>query len=440
MMNLRNPSLRTLPLFVVLCAFAACSGGGGDPSQSIGGGSQNLASGGAKATPSARPSAAPSSSASPGATAPPANSAIVAPPGFTVSVVANVGGARELSFVPNGDLLVGTGGGSVAIVPNADAPGVAGMPGTFANVGDNPVAGVAYANGYVYVSTQHSLLRTPYRSGDQSAEALSQIAAYRQGPIAPNSDGDVHISASVAVTSTNAFIGIGSSCNACREVDPTRASVQETALDGSGMTTYATRFRNAIALAVNPSSGTVWAGGAGQDALPLGHPYEFIDALTSHAPVADYGWPDCEENQHAYTPGANCSNTVIPRVEFPAYSTLIGATFYPPAQAGPHAFPSAYRGGLFVAAHGSWHVINGHHVAPHVAFVPMNGDVPVKPVNWNDPTAQWSEFLSGFQNDANNDARIGRPTGIAVGPQGSLFVADDQSGNIYRVRPSTAGG
>ncbi len=70
-----------------------------------------------------------------------------------------------------------------------------------------------------------------------------------------------------------------------REVDPTRATVQRTALDGSGMATYATRFRNAIALAVNPATGTVWAGGAGQDTLPPGHPYEFIDALTSHPPV-----------------------------------------------------------------------------------------------------------------------------------------------------------
>ncbi len=368
-------------------------------------------------------------------TPPPANSAIVVPSGFTVSVVANVGGARELAFVPNGDLLVGTSGGSVAIVPSADAPGIAGAVGTFATVGDRPAAGVAYGNGYVYVSTQHALWRTPYNTGDRTASSLAQIASYRQGPVAPGSDGDVHSSASVTLTGSNAFVGVGSSCNACAEVDPTRATVQRTALDGSGMTTYATRFRNAIALAVNPATGTVWAGGAGQDALPQGHPYEFIDALTSHQPIADYGWPVCEENQHAYAPGVDCSHTVIPRVEFPAYATLIGATFYPSAQPGPYAFPSAYRGGLFVAAHGSWHVINGHHIAPSVAFVPMNGDTPATPVNWSDPTTQWRQFMGGFQNNANGDARIGRPTGIAVGPQGSLFVADDLSGNIYRIRP-----
>lgn len=408
----------------LMFALVACSGGGSPspeaPAQPASG--SNNAGGLSPTSLSSNP--------------PVANAAISAPPGFTVQVIGSVSGARELAFVPNGDLIVGTGGGSVSIVPHADASGSAGAPTTFATVGDSPAQGVAYGGGSVYVSTQHALWRTPYHNGDQKASALKKIALYRQGQVAPHSDGDVHTSASVALTATNAFIGIGSSCNACTEVDPTRASVQRTALDGSGMSTYSTRFRNAIALATNPATGTVWAGGAGQDNLPIGHPYEFIDSLTIHTAVADYGWPACEENRHAYTPGADCSHTIIPRVEFPAYSTLIGAAFYPNSQSGPYAFPSSYRGGLFVAAHGSWHVINGHHVAPHVAFVPMNGDNPVTPVNWNDPTKQWHDFLTGFQNNANNDARIGRPTGIAVGPHGSLFVADDLSGKIYRIRPS----
>ena len=73
------------------------------------------------------------------------------------------------------------------------------------------------------------------------------------------------------------------------------------------MTTRARRIRNAIGLATNLNTGTVWAGDAGQDSLPEGHPYEFFDALTKHTGVADYGWPACEENRHAYTSGANCS-------------------------------------------------------------------------------------------------------------------------------------
>ncbi len=185
---------------------------------------------------------------------------------------------------------------------------------------------------------------------------------------------------------------------------------------------------------MNPATGTLWAGGAGQDDLTWGHPFEFFDAVTLHAGTADYGWPDCEENQHAYTAGANCSATVEPLVELPAYNTIIGAAFYPTALTGAHAFPAAYRGGVFVAAHGSWHNQSSQYIHPRVVYVPMNGDSPVTAVNWKDPTVQWGnmEFIGGFGNGPDYQ---GRPTGIAVGSQGSLFVADDLNGFVYRVRP-----
>jgi glucose/arabinose dehydrogenase len=63
----------------------------------------------------------------------------------------------------------------------------------------------------------------------------------------------------------------------------------------------------------------------------------------------------------------------------------------------------------------------------------MDGDRPVKPVDWQNPNTQWTDFISGFQSGCRT--RIGRATGIAVGPKGSLFVADDASGKIYRIRP-----
>jgi glucose/arabinose dehydrogenase len=206
-------------------------------------------------------------------------------------------------------------------------------------------------------------------------------------------------------------------------------------LDGSGMQTFATHIRNPMAFAVDPATGMVFTGGAGQDDLPQGHPYEFLDDLTAHAAGANYGWPACEENHVAYTSGANCSTTVAPLIEFPAYSTIVGAAYYPANLTGPYAFPPTFRGGLFVSMHGSWHASNGIPIdPPHVAFVAMNGDRPVTPVNWSNPTAQWKDFLAGFQ--AADGSRIGRATGIAVGSRGSLFVADDQTGTIYRIRPT----
>ena len=92
---------------------------------------------------------------------------------------------------------------------------------------------------------------------------------------------------------------------------------------------------------------------------------------------------------------------------------------------------------MFVGIHGSWHTAGGVPVdPPHVAFVPFSGASPARAVNWNDPTAQWNDFFTGFQRA--DGSRIGRPTGVAVGAQGSLFVADDQNGVVYRIRPASS--
>jgi len=373
-------------------------------------------------------------SSSAGTSAAPANPALQLPAGFSASVIATVRGARELAALPNGDLIVGTGGTAVMIVPNAEAQGGAAPPTTFATLSEGPAQGVAFGSGFVFVGTQHAVWRIPYVTGAQSGTP-QQIAAVRRGPIAPNSDGDVHGTTSVAVSGTTLFVGVGSSCNACTETDPTRATVQRMGIDGSGMTTQARRFRNAIAFATDPSNGMVWAGDAGQDALPPGHPYEFVDPVSARTAPADYGWPECEENQHAYTAGANCSGVVVPALVFPAYSTIIGAAFYPSATRGAYAFPTAWHGGLYVSLHGSWHSNGNVPIAPpHVAFVPFNGSSPLRPVNWSDPTAQWNEFFAGLQQASGT--RIGRTTGVAVGAEGSLFIADDQSGSIYRIRPT----
>lgn len=352
------------------------------------------------------------------------------PAGFHIEIIANVRGARELAFAPNGDLFVGTTGSTIYLVANAE--GQASIPHAFADLHDSPAAGVAFstANCSLFVGTQFGIYRIPYSFGDQTAQSSPlKIASVRAG------GGGDHSSTSLTISNNTLYASIGSSCNACTETDPTRATVQQMQLDGNGMVPKAIHIRDAIALATNPASGTVWAGDAGQDTLPQGHPYEFFDAITLHAGVADYGWPSCEENQRAYAPGANCSNAVAPLVEFPAYQTLIGAAFYEPPQNATYAFPAQYRGGAFVTMHGSWHTNSAgiYAAPPRVAFVAMSGDSPVTPVNWSIPTTQWTDFISGFQTP--NGSRIGRPTGIAVGPQGSLFVADDQTGAIYRIRP-----
>jgi len=409
------------PIFALLVLLVASCSGGSGPSSGA---------------------AAPSSTTTPapGASPPPADSRLIFASGFSARVVANISGARELATLPNGDLLVGTGGSTIYLLPDADAAASGGAPVPFITLSEGPAQGVAYGkNGAIYASTNTTIWKIAYAAGDRSESNAVAIAHVRTGPVAPDSDGDIHRTTSVAVTASKVYAGVGSSCNACIEVDPTRASVQQMNLDGTSMTRLAENSRNPIALAVNPATGNLWIGGAGQDNLPYGHPYEYFDSPTLRASSnVNYGWPACEEDHRPYNPlnqipAPDCSQTVAPAIEFPAYATLIGATFYPSNQGGAYAFPASYRGGLFITSHGSWHCCPS--TPPRVYFVPMNGDSPSAPVNWNDPTVQSRQFVSGYGSSA-NASYLGRPTGIAVGSNGSLFFADDATGKIIRIRPS----
>lgn len=345
------------------------------------------------------------------------------PPGFTIEAIARVPSPRELAVARNGDLLVGTSGNTVVIV--GDATGIPRTPHIFASLPDRYASGIALDAHALYVGTFGGVWRVPYVPGDSHARAEAQkIASVRAG------GGQGHTTTSVAVGRETLYAGVGSSCNACDERDATRATVQAMGLDGSNQHTRAAHIRNPIALAVDPTSDVLWAGVAGQDELQPGHPYETFDAIGAHAGTPDYGWPTCYEDRRPVDGKRDCSQQTTSRVVFPAYETPIGAAFYAAPASDAHAFPASFRSGVFVTLHGSWHT---PLVEPRVAFVAMHGDEPAKTVDWHDPSAQWKTFVGGFQHD--DGSRIGRPTGVAVGPDGSLFVADDLADLIYRIRP-----
>ncbi|HEV2262310.1 MAG TPA: hypothetical protein VGR69_08500 [Candidatus Rubrimentiphilum sp.] len=347
--------------------------------------------------------------------------------GFSISRVTTVDRARELALTPNGDLLVGTTGADVYLVPHADGANLAGAPRVFAHFDDSPAAGVAFANNTIYVGTQFGVWRIPYKTGDLHARTSPEkLASVRPSGVARD-----HVTTSVAVANGTLYASVGSSCDACQpDLDQTRATIGR--VSNGKYTIVAHRIRNAIALTTNENTGSLWAGVAGQDYLPPGHPYEIFDDVLAHPQPVDYGWPYCYENRKPNGSGHDCSHAAIPRVVMPAYATPIGAVFYPRHPGGRYRFPSRYDGGAFVTLHGSWH--GPPFVAPRVVFIPMHGDSPAVGVDWSNPDKQWSEFIGGYQADG-SDTRIGRPTGIAIGPQGDLFVADDDTGAIYRIRP-----
>jgi glucose/arabinose dehydrogenase len=105
-----------------------------------------------------------------------------------------------------------------------------------------------------------------------------------------------------------------------------------------------------------------------------------------------------------------------PQVEFPAHQAQLGMTFYAGQQ-----FPAKYRGGIFVAAHGSWNRTKA--TGALINFVPVNAD---------GTAGKLEVFAEGWLDDATGSYR-GRPVDVAVWKDGSLLVSDDFAGAIYRI-------
>jgi glucose/arabinose dehydrogenase len=341
--------------------------------------------------------------------------------GFTIEQIGVVPHARELAITPSGDLVVGTLTPVVYLLSNAE--GHPRPPVAIVTLPDEKAAGVAVGADAIYVGTTSGVWKIPYAAGRVPQGVSAQIARVRT----EGTGG--HSTTSVAVSPRGVYVSVGSSCNACVEHDPTRASILR--VTAQGLVRAASRIRNAIALAVDPENGDLWAGVAGQDELAHGHPFEMFDDVDAHGGVPDYGWPDCYEDRVPVAQ-ADCSHVAVSQGIFPGYETPIGAVFYPTSLRGRYAFPAAWRGGAYVTLHGSWHT---PRVPPRVVFIPIRGRAPTIRVDWRDPSAQWQSFVEGYQDAAGT--RVGRPTGVAVGPQGSLFVADDLTGAIYRIRPNT---
>jgi glucose/arabinose dehydrogenase len=204
---------------------------------------------------------------------------------------------------------------------------------------------------------------------------------------------------------------------------------------------FATGLRNTMALAVEPSSGALYGAQHGRDLLKGNWPDLYTDEQSAEKPAeellrlergGDYGWPYCyydpelrhkvqgpEYGGDGKTVG-RCAQVRGPEVAFPGHWAPDGLAFYSGTQ-----FPPLYRGGAFIAFHGSWNRAPLPQAGFNVTFVPFDK---------GRAAGGYTVFAEGFigAGRAGGDA-LHRPTGLAVGPDGSLYVTDDRGGRLYRI-------
>jgi len=360
---------------------------------------------------------------------------------------------RLIRFAPNGDLfLADSQAGIIFVLRGVGPDGKAKTVEKFATGLDHPFGIAFYPLGpnpqWVYVGNATTIARFPYHKGDLKAAGAPQtvipdIPGYAQ------LRGGGHWTRDVVFTADgkHMLVSVGSGSNVDdADTHPRefhRADVLEYTPDGKFEDVYAHGIRNCVGEAINPETHELWCSVNERD--NLGN-HLVPDYVTSVPKNSFFGWPWYYMGGHrdprlqdpcadgtgpnpqlkaplTDAPAKDCKREDIsakvrtPDVLVQPHMASLEMNFYPDRGG---SFPSSFDGGAFAAEHGSWNRKN--RAGYNVIFIPMkNGHA----------TGEYDDFLDGF---VTKDGQVwGRPVGVAVAPDGSLFVTDDGSRSVWHV-------
>ena len=345
-----------------------------------------------------------------------------APAGFEVSLFAeNLDHPRTIYVLPNGDVLVmeslrQDGESRVILFRDGDKNGTVDRREVFLR-GLNMAFGMALVGARFYVGNSDGVVVFPYSAGDtrirRRAEKVLDLptGGHYTRNIVADAKGE------------KLYIAVGSATNVDEqridEKDSRRAAILQVNPDGSSMNVFASGLRNPVGMDWEPQTKTLWTVVNERDMLGD----ELVpDYLTSVRQGAFYGWPYSYFGQHEDPRKKGQRPDLVAKAIKPDYAlgahvAPLGLAFYQGA-----TFPKRYHRGAFIGMHGSWN--RSTLVGYKVAFVPFqNGK----------PSGAIEDFLTGFIANPKSSDVYGRPVGVAVWTDGSLLVADDGAGKIWRV-------
>lgn len=220
------------------------------------------------------------------------------------------------------------------------------------------------------------------------------------------------------------YESVGSDCNECDEGNPESATIVRMHADGSGREIFASGLRNTIGFAFRPGSGELYGWDDGVDWLGDEAQREELNQISQGH---KYGWPYVFNDQlNLYREPPKEKGTLAqwdrdstrPVLTWDAHSSGMQLAFYTGGM-----FPEEYRGDAFVTLHGSWN------------REPPSGYEVLRVHFENGRAVRMEPFITGFlkQTGAKSWSRFARPMGLAVLPDGSLLLGEDQNGIIYRV-------
>lgn len=388
------------------------------------------------------------------------NIGLTLPAGFCAQIVADsVGQARHMVVAPNGDIFIAlrdTGArGGVVVLRDTNGDGVADQRGKF---GPRGGTGLAFFDNHIYFATDTSIVRWPWKA-DELTPAGSPETIVTQLPVQR-----AHAAKTIAIANDGSlYVNIGAPSNSCQEQDRQpgskgqdpcpllqnhggiwRFDARKPMQKQSDGERWATGLRNMVAISIGPDGATLWGVQHGRDQLAAiwGQTLDvYTETKSAENPGeelyrldrgVDFGWPYCyydvDLKKKVMSPeyggdGTNqgkCASVGQPLVAFPGHWAPESIVFYTASQ-----FPAQYRGGAFVAFHGSWNRGTGPTAQRgfNVSFVPFAG---------GRPSGSYTVFADGFRGGP--DEIRNRPMGLVVARDGSLIVSDDSKGRIYRIK------
>ncbi|MFN2456587.1 MAG: sorbosone dehydrogenase family protein [Chitinophagaceae bacterium] len=332
------------------------------------------------------------------------------PPGFRISVFAEVPNARSMCWGSGGTLFVGNrSGNKVYAVVDADKNGVAENVYTIASGLTSP-NGVAFKDGSLYVAEISRIIRF-----DDIENRLTNPPDFKV--VYDKLPGDRHHGWKFIAFGPDdkLYVPVGAPCNICEREEPVYASFTRMNADGSGFEIFAHGIRNTVGFAWHPQTKELWFTDNGGDNLGDDIPADELNIASQKG--MHFGFPYCHQGNIAdkrLGEGKPCSGYVPPAINLGPHVAAIGMRFYT-----GNMFLPEYKNQVFIAEHGSWN-----------RSTPIGYRVMLVNVENNKPT-RYIPFATGWLQP---DGKVlGRPADIEVAADGSLLVSDDDKGAIYRI-------
>ncbi len=389
-------------------------------------------------------------------TAATANAGLKIPEGFSATVIAdNLGKTRHLVVTPQNDIYVRLarpvkGKGTLLL---HEANGKAEVVSGFGNFGGT---GVYLRDGWLYTASNSEIFRYKLDAKNHVIDT-----AKPERIVTGLVDRGQHETKSIMMDGAgNLFIPIGCPSNSCQEQDrqmgskgmkgcpllATAGGVWMFSKDKKDQTyadgiRYATGLRNVVGIDWNYQTNKLFVMQHGRDQLNTIAPDYFNVKDNAELPAEcmfalnqgdDAGWPytyyDPMKKKKMVSPeygGDGKRDTTAfldPVAAYPAHMAPNSIMFYTGTQ-----FPERYRAGAFIAFHGSWNRSPEPQAGYFVVFQPFKNGMP---------SGDWEVFADNFSGGPEKTASgraDHRPCGLAIGPDGSLYVSDDSKGTIYKI-------